>query len=94
MPSDELAIHASRNEAKAMVLVDLAEICRKISDHPAFPDDMREQASNYVKQYEFLLPARGKGTADEHYWGETLLIQITDFLPKILELHSWPAVKG
>ena len=93
MPADELAIHASRNEAKAMVLVDLAEICRKIANHPAFPEDMRAQAANYVKQYEFLLPMRGKGTADEHTWGETLLIQITGFLPKILELQSWPPVR-
>lgn len=94
MPSDERAIHTSRNEAKAMVLIDLAEICRKLADHPAIPEEMREQAANYVKQYEFLLPTRGKGSADEHYWGETLLIQITSFLPKILELHSWPPVKG
>jgi hypothetical protein len=93
MSSDERAIHTSRNEAKAMVLIDLAEICRKIADHPAIPDEMREQARNYVKQYEFLLHTRGKANSDEHYWGETLLVQITGFLPKILELQSWPAVR-
>ncbi|UWZ84470.1 hypothetical protein [Occallatibacter riparius] len=93
MPTDELAIHTSRNEAKAMVLVGLAEICRKIADHPAIPDDMRAQAANYVRQYEFLLPVKGQANSDEHYWGETLLLQITGFLPKILELQSWPAVR-
>jgi hypothetical protein len=94
MSTDELAIHTSRNEAKAMVLVDLAEICRKIANHPAIPGELRDQAANYVKQYEFLLPTLGKSGADEHSWGETLLIQITGFLPKILELQSWPPVKG
>jgi hypothetical protein len=93
MSPDELAIHASRNEAKAMVLVDLAEICRKVAGHRAVPESMREQARNYVKQYEFLLPVRGKANPDEHFWGETLLVQIAGFLPQILELHSWPAVR-
>jgi hypothetical protein len=77
-----------------MVLVDLAEICRKVADHPAVPEAMREKARNFVKQYEFLLPVRGKGNADEHFWGETLLVQIAGFLPQILELRSWPPVKG
>jgi hypothetical protein len=93
MSSDELAIHTSRNEAKAMVLVGLAEICRKMADHPAVPEAMREQARNYVKQFEFLLPVKGKANADEHFWGETLLAQIAGFLPQILELRSWPAVR-
>jgi hypothetical protein len=93
MSSDEFATHTSRNEAKAMVLVDLAEICRKVAAHPAVPEAMREQARNFVKQYEFLLQVRGKGNADEHFWGETLLVQIAEFLPRILELQSWPAVR-
>jgi hypothetical protein len=93
MPTDERAIHTSRNEVKAMVLIDLAEICRKIVNHPAVPEAMREQAQNYVKQYEFLLPMRGKANFDELTWGETLFAQITEFLPKILDLHSWPAVR-
>jgi hypothetical protein len=93
MPSDEFAIHASRNEVKAMVLVDLAEICRKVADHPAVSEAMREQARNYVKQYEFLLPVRGKANSDEHFWGETLLVQIAGFLPQILELQSWPPTR-
>jgi hypothetical protein len=76
-----------------MVLVDLAEICRKVADHPAVPEAMREQARNFVKQCEFLLQVRGKGNADEHFWGETLLVQIAEFLPRILELQSWPAVR-
>jgi hypothetical protein len=93
MSPDERANHASRNELKAMVLADLAEICRKVADHPAVPEAMREQARNYLKQCEFLMPVRGQGNPDEHSWGETLLVQITAFLPKILELHSWPAVR-
>jgi hypothetical protein len=93
MSSDELTIHTSRNEVKAMVLIDLAEICRKVASHPAIPEAMREQARNFVQQYEFLLPMRGKANFDEHTWGETLLIQIAQFLPQILELHSWPAVR-
>jgi hypothetical protein len=93
MSPDELAMHASRNEAKAMVLVDLAEICRKVASHPAVPEAMREEARNYVKQYEFLLPVRGKANSDEQFWGETLLVQIAGFLPQILELRSWPPVR-
>jgi len=83
----------SKNDLKVMILVDLAEICRKVAGHPAAPEAMREQARSFVKQYEFLLPVRGKGNPDEHLWGETLFIQIARFLPQIIELYTYPAVR-
>ena len=85
--------NASRNEVKIMVLSGLAEICRKVAAHEAIPEDMREQARNYVRQFDFLLPVKGQGNPDEHSWGETLLVQIAQFLPRVVELHSWPAVR-
>ncbi|HEY3704376.1 MAG TPA: hypothetical protein VGL22_04895 [Terracidiphilus sp.] len=93
MSSHQPPNNASRNEVKVMVLADLAQICRKLADHEAIPEAMREQARNYVRQFEFLLPVRGQGNPDEHTWGETLLVQIAQFLPTVVQLQSWPAVR-
>ena len=81
----------SRNNLKVMVLIDLAGICKKVADHPATPEQLREQALVYVGQFEALLPVRGRGNPEDIMQGEILLKQIARFLPRVVELHTYPA---
>jgi len=81
----------SKNELKVMVLSDLAEICKKLAEHSDVPKALRAQAAEFVTKFNSLVPYRGKGNASQHFQGEQLIVQIALFLPKILEIHSWPA---
>jgi hypothetical protein len=74
-----------------MVLIDLAEICRKLQKSSAVPSELRTQAGKFVAEFEVLLPHRGKGTAMQHGKGETLLTQIARFLPRVIEVQALPA---
>jgi hypothetical protein len=56
-----------------------------------FPDTLRAEARELVEEFDFLLPFRGKGTALEHAQGELLLIKMARYLPKVVEIKSWPA---
>jgi hypothetical protein len=81
----------SRNDLKVMVLIGLGGICKQMVEHPATPEEMRQQAQTYVSQFESLLPARGKGNPEDHMQAEMLLEQIARFLSRITELHTYPA---
>jgi len=81
----------ARNAIKVMVLSDLGAICQKLAERSAVPPSLREQAAQMVEEFNTLLPDRGKGTAPEHFMGEQLLIQMARFLPRIVEVQSWPA---
>jgi hypothetical protein len=80
-----------RNEVKVMVLVDLAAICKKLAENPTVPEGLRANARRLTEEFDSLLPARGKGTPSEHAHGEALLAKMARFIPKILDIHSWPA---
>ena len=81
----------ARNELKVMVVTDLAAICKKLAESPIVPDNLRAAASEFVEEFNALLPARGKGTPIEHTQGEALLIRMARFLPRIVEIHTLPA---
>ena len=81
----------ARNAMKAMVLTDLNAICTKLADDPAVPDNLRARAREMVDEFNTLVVVRGRGNALEHFAGETLLIQMARFLPKVAEVHSTPA---
>ena len=81
----------AKNEVEVMVLSDLAAICKKLAGNSAVPERLREQASEFAKEYDSLMPHKGKGDAAIHFQAESLLIRITRFLPRILELQPWPA---
>jgi hypothetical protein len=81
----------SKNEMLVMVLTDLAAICDKLIDHPAVPEELRHRASGFVNEFNMLWPDRGKGTPSQHVQGQELLIKISRFLPRLLEVHAEPA---
>ena len=55
-----------------MVLTDLAAICKKLADNSVLPEELRVQARQFVAEFNFLLPFRGKGTASQLCAGEAL----------------------
>lgn len=83
--------NAARNEVKVMVVMDLAAICRKLAENSIVPDNLRAEAHELVEEFDSLLPARGKGTPSEHAKGETLLVKMARFLPRVNEIWSLPA---
>jgi hypothetical protein len=82
--------NAARNEMKVMVVVDLAAICKELAENAVVPDDTRAQARELVGEFELLLPARGKGTTQEHFFGERLLFKMARFLEGIPNVPSLP----
>lgn len=80
----------SKNEMLVMVITDLAAICKKLSDNSAVPDELRARASQFVEEFNSLLPSRGQGNWAEHAEGEHLLISMARFLPRLLEIHAQP----
>ena len=74
-----------KNEMLVMVLIDLAEICKKLADNSAVPDTLRAEARKFREEFDSLLPDRGKGTPAQHAQAETLVIRIARFLPKVVE---------
>lgn len=83
-----MASSQSKNEMLVMVLTDLAAICQKLAENSAVPEELRMRASQFVTEFEALLPARGNGTAAEHFHGEALLIKIARFLPRVVETRA------
>jgi hypothetical protein len=81
----------ARNEMKVMIVCDLAAICDKVAENSAVPDDLRATARGLVMEFEALLPTRGRGNPAEHSAGEALLIRMARFLPRLIEVQSWPA---
>ena len=82
----------SKNEMLVMVLTDLSGICKKLAENSVVPERVRAQAAQFVTEFNVLLPARGKGTADQHFQGEGLISRIARFIPEVLEVHAVPAV--
>lgn len=82
--------NAARNEMKVMVLTDLAALCKKLADNPAITEEMRAKASQFVEEYNLLAPYRGKANHSQHFETEKLLDQIALFLPRVLEIKSYP----
>jgi hypothetical protein len=78
-----MASSESRNEMIVMVLTDLATLCKKLSEDTGAPGSVRVKAGEFVAEYNSLLPARGQGTAAQHFQGEQLLIKIARFLPSV-----------
>ena len=74
-----------------MVLTDLSAICKKLTENSAVPEELRVRAREFVTEFDTLLQAGGKGTAGQHFQGEELLIKITRFLPRVLEVQAEPA---
>jgi hypothetical protein len=85
-----MGVNESRNAMKTMVLEDLSAICKKLKDHPAAPDDLRARASEMVEEFNVLVGDRDRGNAFEHFEGESLLITMARFLPRVVEVHSTP----
>jgi hypothetical protein len=75
----------AKNEMEGMVLMDLAEICKKLAGHPTATEKLRGQARQLVDEFNVLLPFRGKGTTVQHFEGEHLLIRMARFLPSVLD---------
>jgi hypothetical protein len=86
-----VASNQAKNEVEVMVLSDLAAICKKVAENSAVPENLRVQFDSFAKEYDSLVPQRGKGNASVHYQAENLLIRISRFLPRILDLQTWPA---
>jgi hypothetical protein len=42
----------SKNEMLVMVLIDLAEICRKLADNSAVPDTLRAEARKFGEEFD------------------------------------------
>ena len=76
----------SKNEMIVMLLIDLAEICKKLADNSAVPDTLRAEARKFGEEFDSLLPHRGKGTPAQHGQAETLILRIARFLPKVVEM--------
>jgi len=75
----------SQDKVKAMVLDDLAAICKKLAGEPALLEDLRVQAGEFVEEYNSLLGDRGRSTNAEHFEAAELLIRIARFLPRIVD---------
>ena len=88
MASSEL-----KNEMLVMVLTDLAAICKKLTENPAVPEELRGKARQFEEEFNSLLPVRVEGTAAQHALGEQLLIKIARFLPRLLEVQAEPAIQ-
>jgi hypothetical protein len=86
-----MSANEERNNLKVMVVMDLAATCKKVAENSAAPDNLRTQARELVEEFEALLPARGTGNPHAHFHGEQLLAKMARFLPRILEVESWPA---
>lgn len=82
--------NAARNEMKVMVLMDLAALCKKLADNPAITEEMRAKARQFVEKYNLLAPYRGKDNHPQHFERERLIDQIALFLPRVLEIKSYP----
>ena len=82
--------NAAKNEMKVMVLMDLAALCKKLGDNPANTEEMRAKARQFVEKYNVLEPYRGKGEHHQHFEAERLIDQIARFLPRVLEIKSYP----
>jgi hypothetical protein len=67
-----MASSESKNEMLVMVVIDLAAICKKLAEHSAVPEPLRNRAHEFVLEFNRLAEARGKGTAFQHFQGEDL----------------------
>jgi hypothetical protein len=76
----------AKNDMLVEILTDLAGLCKKLAENSAVPETLRVEARKLGEEFDSLSPHRGKGTADQHAQGETLLIRIARFLPKIVEM--------
>ena len=78
---------ASRNpkdEILAMLLVDLAGICKKLADNADVSDEVRIRARKFGQEFDSLVPYYGNATPPQRAQGEELLFKITRFLPNVL----------
>jgi hypothetical protein len=91
----EMTPNAAKNEVEAMVRSDLAAICKKLAGNSAVPEELRMSARGLAEEFDSLLSVRGKGRPSEHFEAEVeggaLLIRMARFLPRILDVQSWPS---
>jgi hypothetical protein len=45
----------SKNEVEVMVLSDLAAICEKLAENSIAPESLREQAREFVAEFDWLV---------------------------------------
>jgi hypothetical protein len=81
----------AKNELKTMVLQHLGEICKQVARNEDIPDDLRDEASRFAAEFESLVPYKGRANTAQHLRAEQLIDKIARFLPRLLELHSWPS---
>lgn len=48
---DTIASSELNNEPLVMVLTDLAALCKKLTQHPVVPEDLRATARNFVAEF-------------------------------------------
>jgi hypothetical protein len=87
-----MASDDAKDDVFAMVLVDLAGICKKLADSSALPDELRTRARKFADEFDTLAAHYGSGTPQQHAEGEGLLFKITRFLPDVLE-HTGSAAR-
>ena len=75
-----------------MVLTDLTAICQKLTESSILSEELRLRAGHFVKEFNRLVPVRGKGNSYQHFEGEELLTKISRFLPRVLEVGARPGV--
>ena len=75
----------SKNEMLVMVLTDLAGTCKKLAENSAVPETLRAEARRFGEDFDSLLAHSGKGTPAQHAQGETLIVRIARFLPRVVE---------
>ena len=75
----------SRNELEVMLLMDLAEICKKVAKHSAVTEKVRVRAGELVQEFNLVLPFLSEGTNPQEFRREDLLIKMARFLPDIVD---------
>ena len=93
MEVTNMTSYESKNKMLVMVLTDLSAICQKLTENSDVPEHLRLKAAEFVMEFNTLLPARGKGHAAAHFYGEALLTRIARFLPSVLEVQAQAAAR-
>ena len=75
----------STDDVKAMVLTDLAAICKKLAAEPAVLEHLRVKAGQLADEYNSLPQDPGRSTNFHHLESAELLIRIARFLPRIVD---------
>ena len=75
----------SKYEMKQMVLTDLADVCKKLSESSAVTEEQRTQMRQFAKEFDSLLPFRGEDIPEAHFEGEYLLARMARSLSELAD---------